>query len=158
MALDDSSWYIELQITDSPLGNFVLTNKYVILVGINTWSSSCKINIKWMSYDLIDDKLTLCLVEVSGHQATSRYLFHCWLRYVMPYGATGSQWVNIFLDLLYQDAGCSEKELTWHYNRISTKHYSIGSRLWVSIGSDNGIPSIKTNITITTQTTFTSMF
>ena len=62
----------------------------------------CKIALRWMSTDLIDDKSTLVQVMAWCHQATSHYLNLCWPRSVSPYGVTRPQWVKSYsLDLCY---------------------------------------------------------
>ena len=58
------------------------------------WDISCKIALRWMPLDLIDDKSTLVQVMAWCHQATSHYLSQCWPRFMLPYGVTRPQWVK----------------------------------------------------------------
>ena len=58
------------------------------------WGISCKIALKWMPLDLIDDKSTLVQVMAWCRQATSHYLSQCWLSSLLPYGVARPQWVN----------------------------------------------------------------
>ena len=61
---------------------------------IDYWVISCEISVRWMSFDLTDDKSTLAQVMAWCHQATSHYLNQCWPRSLSPYGFTRLQWVN----------------------------------------------------------------
>ena len=68
--------------------------KLILIIG--GWDIFCKIALRWMSLDLIDDKSTLVQVMVWCCQATSHYLSQCWPRSMSPYGVTRPQWVNDF--------------------------------------------------------------
>ena len=50
--------------------------------------------LRWMPWDLTDDKSTLVQVMAWCRQATSHYLSQCWHRSVSPYGVTRPEWVN----------------------------------------------------------------
>ena len=64
----------------------------VLLIGIFT---SFKDNaLRWMPWDLTDDKSTLVQVMAWCRQATSHYLNQCWPRSLPPYGITRPQWFN----------------------------------------------------------------
>ena len=60
--------------------------------------------LRWMSYDLTDDKSTLVQVMARCRQATSHYLSQCWPRSMPPYGVvmflghndlTGVRYTNV---------------------------------------------------------------
>ena len=61
---------------------------------IDCWVISCEIAVRWMPFDLTDDKSTLVQVMAWCRQATSHYLSQCWSRSMSPYGVTRPQWVN----------------------------------------------------------------
>ena len=65
----------------------------VLLIGI--FRSSYDNALRWISWDLSDDKSTLVQVMAWCRQATSHYLSQCWPRSVSPYGVTRAQWVNL---------------------------------------------------------------
>ena len=50
--------------------------------------------LRWMPWDLNDDKSTLVQVMAWCRQATSHYLSQCWPSSMSPYGVTRPQWVN----------------------------------------------------------------
>ena len=62
---------------------------------LNILSISCEITLRWIQQDLIDDKSALVQVMAWCHQATSHCLNHCRPRFVLPYGISGPQWVDI---------------------------------------------------------------
>ena len=64
----------------------------VLLTGIFT--SSKDNALRWMPWDLTDDKSTLVQVMAWCRQATSHYLSQCWPSSMSPYGVTRPQWVN----------------------------------------------------------------
>ena len=53
--------------------------------------------LKWMPWDIIDDKSKLVQVMAWCHQATNHYLSSCWPRCKSPYGITRLQWVKSVL-------------------------------------------------------------
>ena len=61
----------------------------VILTGIFT---SSNVALRWMPWDLTDDKSTLVQVMTWCRQATSHYLSQCWPSSMSPYGVTRPQW------------------------------------------------------------------
>ena len=61
---------------------------------IDAWGISCELALRWMSFDLTDDKSTLVQVMAWCHQATSHYLSQCWPRSMSPNGVIRPQWVN----------------------------------------------------------------
>ena len=64
----------------------------VLLIGIFTLSTNNA--LRWMAWDLTDDKSTLVQVMAWCHQATSHYLSQCWPSSMSPYGVTRPQWVK----------------------------------------------------------------
>ena len=67
----------------------------VLLIGI--FRSSYDNALKWMSWDLPEDKSTLVQVMAWCRQVTSHYLSQCWPRSLSPYGVTRPQRVNSFI-------------------------------------------------------------
>ena len=65
----------------------------VLLIGIFT--SSIDNPLRWMQWDLTDDKSTLDQVMAWCRQATSHYLNQCWPSSMLPYGVTKPQWVKL---------------------------------------------------------------
>ena len=65
----------------------------VLLIGIFTSSNDNA--LRWMPWDLTDDKSTLVQVMAWCRQATSHYLSQCWPSSMSPYGVTRPQWVNV---------------------------------------------------------------
>ena len=65
---------------------------FVLLIGIFT--SSKDNALRWMPWDLTNDKSTLVQVMAWCRQATSHYLSQCWPSSTSPYGVTRPQWVN----------------------------------------------------------------
>ena len=64
-------------------GQFEWNLRYLILQIISVtdgWGIFCELALLWMSLDLTDNKPTLVQVMACCHQATSRYLSHCWPR------------------------------------------------------------------------------
>ena len=53
-----------------------------------------------MALDLTD-KSTLVQVMAWCHQATSHYLSQCWPKFMLPYGVTRPQWVNMHLKIMF---------------------------------------------------------
>ena len=72
-------------------GNTKLQHQ-ILLIGIIR--SSYDNVLRWMSWDLSEDKSTLVQVMAWCRQATSHYLSQCWPRSVSPYGIIRAQWVN----------------------------------------------------------------
>ena len=73
-----------------------------LLIGIFTPSKDNA--LRWMPWDLTDDKSTLVQVMAWCHQATSHYLSQCWPSYMSPYGVTRPQWVKdtkVYSELTY---------------------------------------------------------
>ena len=64
----------------------------VLLIGIFT--SSKDNALRWMLWELTDDKSTLVQVMAWCRQATSHYLSQCWPSSMSPYGVTRPQWVK----------------------------------------------------------------
>ena len=69
----------------------------VLLFGIFTLSNDNA--LRWMPWNLTDDKSTLVQVMAWCRQATSHYLSQCWPSSMSPYGVTRLQWVK--LSILY---------------------------------------------------------
>ena len=83
------------ELTHWPLGDLdsilkVLFLNLVLLIGI--FRSSFDNALRWMSWDLTEDKSTLVQVMAWCRQATTYYLSQCWPRSVSPCGVTGAQW------------------------------------------------------------------
>ena len=57
-----------------------------LLSRLDILSIFCRIALRWMPQDLIDDKLTLVQFVAWCRLATSHYLNQCWSRSVSPYG------------------------------------------------------------------------
>ena len=53
------------------------------------------IALRWISWDLSDDKSTLVQVMAWCRQAISHYLNQCWPRSLPPYGVARPQWVKL---------------------------------------------------------------
>ena len=66
----------------------------VLLIGIFTSSNDNA--LRWMPWDLTDDKSTLVRVMAWCRQATNHYLSQCWPSSMSPYVVTRPQWVNVF--------------------------------------------------------------
>ena len=64
----------------------------ILLIGILTSSNDNP--LRWMPWDLTDDKSTLVQVMAWCLQATSHYLSQCWPSSMSPYGFTRPQWVQ----------------------------------------------------------------
>ena len=62
----------------------------VLLIGIFILSNDNA--LRWMPWDLTDDKSTLVQVMAWCHQATSHYLSQCWPSSMSPHGVTRPQW------------------------------------------------------------------
>ena len=73
---------------------------FKLILWINIWHISCEIGFRWVPYNAICDKSVLLQVMAWCHQATSHYLSQCWPRFMLPYGITGPQWVNVLADHL----------------------------------------------------------
>ena len=90
-------WYlIEKNISISPweVGvNFYLSNFHANFT-TDCWGISCKIAVRLMLLDLIDEYSTLVQAMARCRQATSHYLSQCWPRSMSPYGVTRSQLIN----------------------------------------------------------------
>ena len=67
----------------------------VLLIG--SFTSSKDNALRWMPWDLTDDKSTLVQVMAWCRQATSHYLSQCWPSPMSPYGVTRPQRVKQFL-------------------------------------------------------------
>ena len=90
----------------------------VLLIGIFTSSNDNA--LRWMPWDLTDDKSTLVQVMAWCRQATSHYLSQCWPSSMSPYGVTRPQWVNP--DLWCHTASLSLR-LTRHFHSHLAKPY-----------------------------------
>ena len=65
----------------------------VLLIGI--FRSSYDSALRWMSWDLPEDKSTMVEVMDWCCQATIHYLSQFWPRSLSPYGVTRPQWVKV---------------------------------------------------------------
>ena len=83
-----------------------------------------------MSLDFTDDKSTLVQVMAWCRQATSHYLSQGWPRFILPYGVTRPQWVNlIILQAFLSYASCtletpSCQYCPYHYLSTTPCRYS----------------------------------
>ena len=99
----------------------------VLLIGIFT---SCNdYPLRWMSWNLTDDKSTLVQVMAWCRQATSHYLSQCWPSSVSPYGVTSPQCVKLRLTL-----GYGYKDLSIHYSQYQ-------GCWWLRVARSRGISS-----------------
>ena len=92
----------------------------VLLIGIFTLSNGNA--LRWMPWDLTDDKSTLVQVMAWCRQATSHYLNQCWPSSMSPYGITRPQWVNT---LAQGRCGSNFKRKTLKFiiqNSLATHH------------------------------------
>ena len=96
-------------LTYWPLGDSNEISDFKPVFVIDGWGISCEIALRWMSLGLTDDVSTLVQVMAWCHQATSHYLSQCWLRFMLPYGITGSQWVLKGLSVAVWQPNC------WYY-------------------------------------------
>ena len=72
----------------------------VLLIAIFTSSNDDA--LRWMPWDLIDDKSTLVHVMAWCRQETSHYLSQCWPSSMSPYGVTRPQWVKDLMSSAHQ--------------------------------------------------------
>ena len=80
-------------------GRFKVKFRWVIfklILVVNGWGIFCETALIWVSLDHTYDKSTLVHVMAWCRQATSYYMSQCWPRFLPPYSATMSQWVNSF--------------------------------------------------------------
>ena len=105
-------------------GRFEKKFRWVIFKLISVtdgWGISYKIALRWMPFDLTDDKSTLVQVLALCHQATSCYLSQCWPRFVWP------QYLNIkmssyqYRDSHYKDKTVSQPSYLYNWNPIHRK-------------------------------------
>ena len=75
-------------------GCHVKTAIFNLLLLIGIFTSSNDYALRWMPWDLTNDKSTLVQVMAWCSQATSHYLSQCWPRSMSPYGVTRPQWVK----------------------------------------------------------------
>ena len=97
----------------------------LLLIGIFT--SSKDNALRWMPWDLTDDKSTLVQVMALCRQATSNYLSQCWPSSMSPYGVTRPQWVNQLI-LVFS---CQWNELSLVY--ITDPRYIVDKSLYPEI-------------------------
>ena len=96
--LIDCLVYNKTQINSLALGDLDAILKmqfsllFYLLIGIFT--SSKDNAVRWMPWDLTNEKSTLVQVMAWCRQATSHYLSQCWPSSMSPYGVTRPQWVN----------------------------------------------------------------
>ena len=95
----------------------------VLLIGI--FRSSHDNALRWMPWNLTNDKSRLIQVMAWCRQATSHYLSQCWLSSLSPYGVTRPQWVNVYYVLWY----CAENNLAIIY-RLYQIHIMCYQVIW----------------------------
>ena len=83
-------------------GRFQRNFRKVIIQLILVIDGSCKIVLKWITIDLIDDKSTFVQAMAWCRQATSHHLSQCWPRSLLPYGVIRPQWVKRVKVILVQ--------------------------------------------------------
>ena len=66
-----------------------------LVLSIDIFTSSNANPLRWMPWNLTDDKSTLVQVMAWCRQAAGHYLSQCWPSSMSPYGVTGPQCVNI---------------------------------------------------------------
>ena len=73
-------------------------NFKIIIFKLIPWTdisgAACKIVVRWIPQNSIDDKSTLVQVMAWCRQATSHYLSQRWARSMLPYGITRPRWVK----------------------------------------------------------------
>ena len=75
----------------------------IVLIGIFT--SSKDNALRWMPWDLTNDKSALVQVMAWCRQATSHYLSQCWPSSMSPYGVNKPQWINLRLPYFHISKG-----------------------------------------------------
>ena len=73
------------------LGRRVISKHHFVTDILNI---SCKIALRWMVQDPIDNESTLVQVKAWCHHAPSHYLNRCWPQSTTPYGITRTYCVN----------------------------------------------------------------
>ena len=92
MAVYIMYWWIKFQLNSSSSGGYGFDFKCVLV--IISMDISSAIAFRWMAQDLTDDKSALIQVLAWCCQARSHYMNQCWLRSMMLYDDTRSQWVT----------------------------------------------------------------
>ena len=109
---------LQIKLTHWPLGDVAVISKLWFLKLIS-WThitcAACKIVVRWIPQNSIDDKSTLVQVMARCRQVTSHHLSQCWPRSMSPYGVTRLQWVNEHF--LWN---CSQVIATEHFDDNST--------------------------------------
>ena len=99
----------------------------VLLIGISTSSNDNA--LRWMPWDLTDDKSTFAQVMAWCLQAMSYYLSQCWSSSMSPYGLTRPQWVNICTSLNTQmhtqTYTVISEEVPWWMIQTSSSKFSL---------------------------------
>ena len=88
-------------LTHWPLGDFAVILKAYIVFNLslhNTLDTHCEIPLRWMPWNLANEKSTLVPVRTWRCQATSHCVNQCWPRSMSPYHVTRPQWVTAWTE------------------------------------------------------------
>ena len=71
--------------------------------------------MKWVVVERlrIDNKSTMVQIMAWCHQTSSHNPVHCWPKSVSPYGITTPQWLNTWIDDLYDTRACHTSGPYW---------------------------------------------
>ena len=81
-------------------GCHVKTAIFNLVLSIGIFISSNYNALRWMPWDLTEDKSTLVQVMAWCRLATSHYLSQCWPSSMSPYGVTRPQWVRYITNIV----------------------------------------------------------
>ena len=93
---------------------------------IGGWDFFCKIALRWMLLDLIDDKSTLVQVMAWCRQAKSHYLSQCWPRSMSPYGNIRPQWFKF----MSMSTSCKIAHMWMPQNHTKSKFTLVQVMAW----------------------------
>ena len=87
-------------------------------------STFCKIIVRWMSQNSINDKSTMVQVTAWCHQATSHYLSQCWpsfCHHMVSLGHNELKWKDIFISVFHI---CIKLQMWWNQteNAVYTRN------------------------------------
>ena len=91
--ISNSSFLVNSMAPGRP-GCHLKTAIFNLVLSICIVTSSNDNPLRWISWDLTDDKSTLVQVMAWCCQAASHYLSLCWPRSLSPYGVTRPKWVK----------------------------------------------------------------
>ena len=98
------SWDVSTHWPLGELGCLFKTAIFNLVLSIGIFTSSNDNPLRWMPWDLTDDKSTLVQVMAWCRLATSHYLNQCWPSSMSPYGVTKPQCLlmNICGNLIFE--------------------------------------------------------